>query len=61
MNENPAAIKLLEQNQDKINWIHLSRNENPAAIKLLKQNQDKINWERLSSNPAIFKLYSYTK
>ena len=25
-NENPAAIKLLEQNQDKINWEVLSGN-----------------------------------
>ena len=29
---NPAAIKLLEQNQDKIHWGVLSWNKNPAAI-----------------------------
>ena len=58
-NSNPAAIRLLKENPDEINWLGLSWN--PAAIKLLEQNQDKIDWELLSSNPAIFKSYSYTK
>jgi hypothetical protein len=63
MNENSAAIKLLEQYPNNINidWEYLSDNENPAAIKLLKQHQDKIDWVNLSKNPAIFKSYRYTK
>ena len=49
---NPNAIKLLEQNPDKIDWSCLS--ENPNAIKLLEQNPDKISWIGLSINPSIF-------
>ena len=51
---NPAAIHLLEANQDKIYWNWLLGN--PAAIYLLKANQDKIYWNYLSLNPAIFEL-----
>ena len=53
---NPAAIHILEQNSDKINWSRLS--ENPAAIYILEQNPDKIDWHWLSTNPAIF-TYDY--
>ena len=52
------AIKLLEQNQDKIYWPLLS--ENSEALHLLEQNQDKIVWWHLSKNPAIF-VYDYVK
>ena len=55
---NPAAIHLLEQNQDKIAWNYLSTN--PTAIHLLEQNPDKIIWDNLSINSAIF-TYDYKK
>ena len=42
LSENPNAIILLKENQDKIDWRYLSMNSN--AIKILKKNQDKINW-----------------
>jgi hypothetical protein len=55
---NPAAIHLLEQNPDKIDWEWLS--QNPAAIhlisKALEQNPDKIYWQWLSYNPAAIHL-----
>ena len=38
---NPAAVGLLEQNQDKIDWKRLSRNEN--AVHILEKNLD-LNW-----------------
>ena len=41
-------------NNDKINWIALSRNSND--IHLLEQNIDKINWWALSVNPNLFEL-----
>jgi hypothetical protein len=47
-------IHLLEQNQDKINWVWLSKI--PNAIHLLEQNQDKIDWESLSKNPNAIHL-----
>ncbi len=54
LSRNPRAIRLLEQNQDKINWVYLS--SNPEAIHLLEKNIDKINWRELSSNPAAIHL-----
>jgi hypothetical protein len=39
---NPNAIRILEKNQDRIDWDKLS--ENPNAIYLLEKNQDRINW-----------------
>jgi hypothetical protein len=54
LSANPAAIHILEQNQDKIDWDKLS--ENPAAIYLLEQNQDKIYWPWLSINPAAIHI-----
>jgi hypothetical protein len=45
---------MLETNQDKINWSHLS--SNPNAMKLLMANQDKINWYQLSLNPSAIDL-----
>jgi hypothetical protein len=52
--ENPGAISILEQNQDKIDrfWDCLSKN--PKAISLLEQNQDKIDWFWFLRNPSIF-------
>ena len=41
-----CLIKLLKENQDKIDWDYLSRN--PAAIHLLEKNPDKIDWDYLS-------------
>ena len=54
LSSNPRAIRLLEQNLDKINWTWLSTN--PAAIHLLEKNIDKIDWQRLSTNPAAIHL-----
>jgi hypothetical protein len=51
---NTAAIDLLTENQDKINWGWLSKN--PAAINLLTANQDKIDWYMLSKNKSIFEI-----
>ncbi len=54
LSSNPAAIHILENNQDKIDWDHLSKN--PSAIHLLEKNPDKINWYNLSENPAAIHL-----
>lgn len=54
LSNNPRAIRLLEKNQDKINWQALSFI--PEAIHLLEKNQDKIDWRALSSNPAAIHL-----
>ena len=54
LSANPAAIHLLEKNQDRIDWRCL--NENPAAIHLLEANPDKINWYWLSKNPSAIHL-----
>jgi len=53
-NTNPAAIHLLEQHPDKIDWVLLSAN--PAAIHLLEQHPDKIEWCFLSMNSAAIHL-----
>ena len=36
LSANPAAIELLRENRDKIDWRILSANPNPAAIDLLR-------------------------
>lgn len=54
VSKNEAAIHLLENNLDKIDWMFLS--ENPGAIHLLEANLDKIYWQWLSINPTIFEL-----
>ena len=51
---NPKAIKLLENNPNKINWDNLCLN--PKAIELLEKNPNKINWNNLSANPNAIKL-----
>jgi len=53
-NESPDAIKLLEENPDKIDWDVLS--SNPAAIKLLEKNKGQINYWYLSANSAAIHL-----
>ncbi len=66
-NPAPYAIKLLKENQDKINWKWLSFNPNDEAIELLNSNlnrNNKINWAFLSANPnpeAIKLLKKYPK
>jgi hypothetical protein len=42
---NTAAIHILENNLDKIEWVRLSGN--PAAISLLENNLDKIDWDSI--------------
>jgi len=59
MSKNINAIHLLEKNQDKIDWEHLS--SNPNAIDLLNQNLDRINWENLSSNPNAIDILEKNK
>ncbi len=54
LSRNPAAMRLLEANPDKICWPSLS--QNPSAIRLLEANPDKINWKRLCMNPAAIHL-----
>jgi hypothetical protein len=51
-------MRLLEKNQDKIDWVQLSKNPSADAIELLEKNQDNIYWPYLSVNPAIFE-YDY--
>jgi hypothetical protein len=57
-NTNPIAIKMLEENPDKINWGNLTRN--PSAIHLLEANLDKVVWQNILLNPNIYD-YDYTK
>ena len=54
LNPNDMALKLLQENPEKIDWNNLSCNTNDLALKLLQQNHEKINWDLLSSNPKIF-------
>lgn len=56
ISENPAAIDILKENPDKMNWVHLCLNTSPDAIKMLEANQDKIHWNCLSLNPAAIHL-----
>ena len=48
LSTNPAAISILETNQDKIIWKTLS--SNPAAMHLLLEHQDKIKYMQLCKN-----------
>jgi hypothetical protein len=52
LSSNKNAIKILENNLDKVDWCNLSSNKN--AIKLIENNLDKVNWCNLSGNPSIF-------
>jgi len=58
MNPNPNAIKLLEQNADKIAWRCLSTN--PAGIDILSRNPDKIDWWMLSKNSSAIHMLEQT-
>ena len=49
-NTNPAAIRILEENPEKIDWSMLSANS--AAIHLIEENPEKIDWSTLSANTA---------
>ncbi len=53
-NTNFIAIKILENNIDKIDWNLLSKNEN--AIHILEKNLDKVNWHYLSRNKNAIKI-----
>jgi len=62
VNKSPRAIRLLEQNLDKVDWSYLSMN--PEAVDMLERHQDKIDWNELSGNPnpkAIQLLENYVK
>jgi hypothetical protein len=59
LNPHPQAIKMLEENLDKINWNFLS--ENPEAIHILFTNKDKINWLAFLRNPKIIYMNDYFK
>jgi hypothetical protein len=56
---NLNAISLLEKNQNKICWRHLSMN--PNAIHLLEKNLDKIDWSWLSRNENAIHLLEKNK
>jgi hypothetical protein len=59
LSKNPAAIDLLEQNPDKINYMCLSMN--PNAVHLFEKIPDKIeNIYYILSNPSIFE-YDYAE
>ncbi len=59
MSLNPNAIELLKENENKIDWDHLSSNLN--AIELLEKNKDKINWKFLSLNSNAIELLKENK
>ncbi len=48
LNTHPLAIKMMEENINKINWISL--NQNPKAVHILEKNQDKICWNYFVQN-----------
>jgi len=50
------AIKILEKNQDKINWLVLS--SNPSAMQLINNNLDKVYWTSLclNTNPEVISI-----
>ena len=45
LSENPKALNLLQDNQNKIVWSYLCRNINVDAIRLLESNLDKLIWK----------------
>jgi hypothetical protein len=49
LSRNPAAVYMLENNLDNVDWFALSRN--PCAVHILKQNLNKVSWYGLSQNP----------
>jgi hypothetical protein len=53
-NPSEAAILLLKENPDKINWDILS--SNPGAAYLLETNLDKVNWDKMSLNESVVHL-----
>ena len=53
-NPNADALRLLEQNPERISWLFLS--ENPGAIHLLEQSPERIDWYWLSCNPNALHL-----
>ena len=56
---NPIAVRLLEQNQDKIFWESICKNTNPDVIPIIEQNLDKMtykSWFHLSANPSAVEL-----
>jgi hypothetical protein len=55
-NECEDAVRILEKNQDKIDWDNLS--ENSFAIDILKKNTDKIVWKSFckNSNPKAIEM-----
>ena len=54
LNPHPYAIKLLEANPQKIEWVFLS--QNPGAIHLLEANPDKVAWFGVSCNPNALQM-----
>jgi hypothetical protein len=54
LSENVNAIRMLEENMDRVNWYWLSCNLN--AMELLKEYPDKIDWSKLSRNCNAIEL-----
>jgi putative NADH-flavin reductase len=50
LSANPAAIELLKQHPNKIDWVFLSKNSNHEAIEMLKANPTKFSWYYLCGN-----------
>lgn len=50
LSRNPAAIKMVEYNLDKIYWHHVS--SNPAAMHIIERMPNNIDWYSLCKNPA---------
>ena len=53
---NPNAESILKQNQDKVDWLYLTKNRNPNIISIFEQNMDKVTWINLSSNPSAIHI-----
>ena len=51
---NPGAIRLLEKNLEKVNWMNLSAN--PAAVHILEANPEFICWRQLPINDGALSL-----
>jgi len=56
-NNNPHAIKLIEENIDlQIDWSELYQNNSALYLFEKLENKNKLNYHSLSNNPVIFEL-----
>lgn len=52
LSSNPAALDILLQYPDKINWNRFSANPSPGAIQYLIDHPDKIRWDWMFMNTS---------